>query len=66
MKLLLSYIFFFLSFGCLLIVCNTEKWNLECVLLWACMCSVSIYNVDRNIRKERNVNKITNTKTKSL
>ena len=42
MKLLLSFLFFFLSFGCLFLVCNADKWEPGNVLFWAC-----IWNIGR-------------------
>lgn len=51
MKLLLSFIFFLLSFGCLFAVCNAEKWDQGNVLFWACVFALSVYNIDRQFKK---------------
>lgn len=50
MKLLLSYIFFLLSLGCLFAVCNAEKWDQGNVLFWACMFGLAVYVIDKQMK----------------
>lgn len=57
MKLLLSYIFFFMSFGCLFAVCNADKLDQVNVLFWACVFSIAVYNVERQFKKNENKEK---------
>lgn len=54
MKLLLSYIFFFLSLGCLCIVCNADKWEPVNVLFWACVFGLSVVVTEKQLKKKEN------------
>lgn len=56
MKLLLSYIFFFLSFGCLLCVCNADKWEPVNVFFWACVFGISVIIVNKQLKKHEKRN----------
>ncbi|WP_288206987.1 hypothetical protein [uncultured Parabacteroides sp.] len=51
MKLLLSFLFFFLSFGCLFIVCNADKWEPGNVFFWACVFGVSVIVTEKQLKK---------------
>lgn len=54
MKLILSLIFFSLSFGCLLIVCNAETWEPKNVIFWACVFGISVVVTDKQFKKKEN------------
>jgi hypothetical protein len=54
MKLLLSFLFFFLSFGCLFLVCNADKWEPGNVLFWACIFGISVVVTEKQLKEKEN------------
>lgn len=51
MKLLFSYLFLFISFGCLYIVSNAEKFEPINILFWTCVFGISICITEKQLKK---------------
>lgn len=53
MKILLSYIFFFLSLSCLLVVGSAEILDKPKILFWATLFGISIIVVEKQLTKKK-------------